>query len=190
MRKPKNKVLVEEFDGGRRKITVNGKVVYDDDRDNFIIWDMMNVLGIDNEVEFIEENGKKQRIVMIIKGYKTRKSSTLGYRMGNPEKDFDLGGKPVESNYVVFVKLSDCKIVERDERKFYNADDAKSIRITYFGTYHGSSKLKKENNIYAESTWFRTVYFVRKGKVYTSRIKYDLDQVIRQQKLDKRCKEI
>lgn len=43
--KKQNDVLVEDFDGGQRKITVNGKTIFDDDSDNFTMWTMVDVLN-------------------------------------------------------------------------------------------------------------------------------------------------
>ncbi len=126
---------------------------------------------------------------MIIKGYKTRKSNTLGYRMGNPEKDKDLHGYPVSSNYVVFVKIADCAIYEKDDQKYYKPDNAKSIPVAYGGTFYGYGKLKKLTNFWKEVSYYRTVYFAWDAKVYTARITYtEKDEIEHQKEIDKRDK--
>ena len=114
-------------------------------------------------------------------GLTFNKNRRLGFRPGNPETDVDSDGRPVQSNYVSIVRIKDCRIYERDERKYYDATGAPSIPIGYGGTYYGYGDWKKRKTTmgkwlqdkpgtpieYVYEYWQCTVYLVRGGTVYT-----------------------
>lgn len=116
---------------------------------------------------------------MYLKGIKVKKRSDLGWRRGNPEKDFDLDGNPVQSNYVSIVRIKDCRIYDKDGRNYYDANEAPSIPIGYGGTYYGYGPMEirtSQRGVYIGEEWRHiyqqaTAYFVQDGKVYSGSIK-------------------
>ncbi|HNC58674.1 MAG TPA: hypothetical protein PLP33_24825 [Leptospiraceae bacterium] len=108
---------------------------------------------------------------MIIDGLKARKSKRIGWRNSDPTRDFDLCGDPVESNYVAFVRISDCRIYEKEGRRYYDASNAPSIPVNHGGTYYGYSSLKKKSDVY-----YRDVYFVIDNYIYVAKIKYSREK--------------
>jgi hypothetical protein len=114
-------------------------------------------------------------------GLTFRKNRRYGFRLSDPTKDFDSYGRPVERNYVSFVRIKECEIYERDGRKYYNAENAKSISVVHGGTNYGYGVWKHRNT--ARGKWIRndqeemvyvyeymqcTVYLAIDGVVYTS----------------------
>jgi hypothetical protein len=111
---------------------------------------------------------------MIIKGIKVKRSKTIGYRMANPETDRDTAGNPVPSNYVAFVKISDCKVEKKEGKNYYDPKDAPNIPVGYGGTYYGYGEdtLRRSergvwiNNKLCYEYYQYNVYFVQDGRVY------------------------
>ena len=103
------------------------------------------------------------------------KNRRLGFRSSNPNVDFDLDGNPVQSNYVAIVRINDCEIIERDGKRYYNAENAPSIPLHYGGTYYGyknwtkrkSTRGKWVEGFFTHEYWQCTTYLVRDGYVYT-----------------------
>ena len=125
---------------------------------------------------------------MKLKGYNARRSTALGWRNGDPERDFDLDGSPVDSNHIVIVRIKDCELTEQNGRPVYIAKNAPSIPIGYGGTWYGYGphELKTDGRQFGERWswvyWTNRVYFVRDAQVYTARgygdrIPYDWGEV-------------
>jgi hypothetical protein len=81
---------------------------------------------------------------MVVKGYirfhgkRAYYCPSLGWRRGQPG-DVDSHGEPVESNYVVFVRIKDCRLYE-DERGMLRYDPNKApqaFAVGYGGTFYG-----------------------------------------------------
>lgn len=115
---------------------------------------------------------------MRIDGIEVKKRNDLGYRPGNPEIDENLEGEPVKPNYVSFVRIKDCKVYEEDNRWYYEPKDAPCIPVSHGGTYYGYGKTNIRSS--KLGIWINgelhynyqqvTVYFARKGYVYTGTI--------------------
>lgn len=112
------------------------------------------------------------------------KNGNFGFRMSNPEIDFNRDGYPVEKNYVSFVKISDCRLYQKRGRTYYDASEAPSIPVNHGGTYYGYGEWKKrksnvgkwlrDNNnqmYWVDEYWQCTVYLAKDGFVYTSSLK-------------------
>ena len=112
---------------------------------------------------------------MQLKGFDARRSNTLGFRNSDPERDFDLRGDPVESNYVAFVRLKDCRHYKDGGRNYYDPKNAPSIPVNHGGTWYGygPQELKKDGKRFGQRWtwvyWSYRVYFAHKGYVYTAR---------------------
>jgi hypothetical protein len=109
-------------------------------------------------------------------------------RFANPEIDFDLDGYPIDSNFVVIVRVADCEVTERHpcgSPKRVKTDNAQSyVQLEYSATYCGYTEWKEvkskrwityadENTGDLESTnvFFRRIkYSVEDGKVYSKSI--------------------
>lgn len=80
---------------------------------------------------------------MYIKGIKCRKSKTIGFRMAI-EGDKDLDGNQVDNNYVSFVKIKDCPVIDG----YYNPHSisAKCISVNHGATNYGYGKPKTKLN--------------------------------------------
>jgi len=75
---------------------------------------------------------------MILKGIRCRRSKVYGWRPGDPATDVDGRGNPVQSNYVVIVRIKDCPVVEKNGRSHYNPKGvAQAFPISNGGTYYG-----------------------------------------------------
>ncbi|MCU7667624.1 hypothetical protein [Bacillus thuringiensis] len=118
---------------------------------------------------------------MYLKGIKVKKNTNLGYRSGNPEKDRDVDGKPVDATYISFVKMKDCQIIKDDTGSYYDPKDAPCIPVGHGGTYYGYGKtnirkseagtfIDEEDGIHYEYEQV-TAYFAYKGYVYSGSIK-------------------
>lgn len=119
-------------------------------------------------------------------------SKTIGFRYGNPAIDRNIDGVPVESNYVSFVHINDCEIYEKEEKKYYNPENASCIPISHGGTNYGYGAWKKRKS--SRGIWVRqdieskcvlvheyaqcTVYYAYKGKVYTGSIRRPITEVL------------
>lgn len=118
---------------------------------------------------------------MLLKGRKTRISTTVGFRMGDPTRDNDLHGKPIDKNHCVFVKIKDCRVYEEDGKKIYDPIPAKAIPANNGGTYYAYGKWKKRTSpdgryvsdgnggqVFAYVYEQQTTYFAHDAKVYTA----------------------
>lgn len=63
-------------------------------------------------------------------GIDLKRAPRIGWRYGDPERDRDLSGRPIERNYVAFVYVRDCPIEVRDGRTIYRANGAPMIPIS------------------------------------------------------------
>lgn len=137
---------------------------------------------------------------MIIKGFKTRESSTLSFRMGNPLTDVDSHGNPVQNSYIVLVNRKDCPIVNKNGSRYIDTKDVpQAVVIAYGGTYYGygekilkKSKFPKfirsnngEGGMVTE--WYETrFYAVNKGRVYTTTFRTFVGKLVQRDiKIDK-----
>ena len=77
---------------------------------------------------------------MMLDGIRMRRSRVYGFRHGDPTTDVDSDGEPVDTNYVVIVRIKDCKL-ERDPktgRVYYNPQGVpQAMALGYGGTYYG-----------------------------------------------------
>jgi hypothetical protein len=80
---------------------------------------------------------------MYINGHKCRKSKTIAFRM-SIEGDKNQHGEQVDNNYVSFVKIKDCPIVDG----YYNpySISVKCIPINHGGTFYGYGEPKIKLN--------------------------------------------
>jgi hypothetical protein len=107
---------------------------------------------------------------MKVGGYYFAKAKTLSYRMAK-EGDKYVDGSPIPANYVVIVRVKDCKVVENTSTKtIINTDDAKAIKLTghsYTNKVYGEWKEKvKDGKPYYQIT----MYIVKDGQVYRTSI--------------------
>jgi len=78
---------------------------------------------------------------MILDGIRCKRSKVYGWRNGDPATDMDGRGQPVQSNYVVIVRIKDCPVVEKNGRQCYNPNGVKqAFPISHGGTYYGYGK--------------------------------------------------
>jgi hypothetical protein len=120
---------------------------------------------------------------MIHDGVRCRRSNVYGWRHGNPETDVDSDGKPVQSNFVVLVRIKDCPVEEENGRRYYKPKGVKqAVVLGYGGTYYGYGKSRVVSGGRGRHVNFRTVtglgrefrysyvqtpyYAVRDGHVY------------------------
>jgi hypothetical protein len=116
-------------------------------------------------------------------GIPVKLNKKYGYRMSNPLVDKDLKGNPVSSNYISIVKISDCTILEKNGKNYYNSENAPSIPLSYGGTYYGYGQEKRRSS--EQGVWINNklcyeyiqynVYFVNDGRVYTASRKATLE---------------
>jgi hypothetical protein len=101
-------------------------------------------------------------------GQKMQKCRVLGFRQADPELDVDDQGRPMASNALVIVKISDCEIVE-DEfgRKSYRPDKApQAFKLGMGGTYYGYHKVIKRARRCRAIEDSHGIHFVEKGEQY------------------------
>lgn len=125
---------------------------------------------------------------MILDGIKCVESKAYGWRHGDPTRDVDRNGNPVQNNYIVIVRIKDCRLYEKDGKKFYDPLNApQAFKLAYGGTYYGYGEPKtikdglgrwvgvsvKDVNGFSktEKVWLCSyiktpMYFVRKGRIY------------------------
>lgn len=100
---------------------------------------------------------------MKFNGHQCRVVRSLGWRSGNPEMDKDESGNPVKPNFLVIVRIADCKITtEKNGRQHYNPDGVKqAFPLLYSGTHYGWRTLN--------ATAKKPIrgYVVLDGKVYS-----------------------
>jgi hypothetical protein len=72
---------------------------------------------------------------MILNGIRCRRSKVYGWRNGDPATDVDRHGDPVQSNYMVIVRIKDCPVV--DERHYNPKGVKQAFPISNGGTYYG-----------------------------------------------------
>ena len=117
-------------------------------------------------------------------GITLSKNGNFAWRMSNPKTDVDKHGRPVQSNYISFVKMGDCRIYERDGQSFYDAKEAPAIPVGHGGTYYGYGKWKKRKStngkwmrnemdemVFVNEYWQSTKYLVKDARVYTASLK-------------------
>ena len=119
---------------------------------------------------------------MIHDGIRCRQSRVFGWRTGEPG-DVNRDGRPIKSNYVVIVRLSDCPTKVVNGREYYNADGVKqAFPISHGGTNYGYGKSRIVRNgpgrhvrVYrdgkAQYEWMCSyvktpIYVVRDGRVH------------------------
>lgn len=116
---------------------------------------------------------------MKLKGFDARRAGAFRYRHGDPTRDVDRDGEPVESNYIVIVRLDACRIWtcggtkcgrSDGEHQHYDPKDApQAIALAYGGTWYGYAEWKHTD----KDGWFCPVYLVKDGIVYKARVKAD-----------------
>jgi len=118
---------------------------------------------------------------MMLDGIKIKKSKAYGWRNADPSIDVDDQGRPLQSNYIVIVKINDCPIYEKNGRKYYEPKGVKqAFKLGMGGTYYGYGKTQIIHNGYGRYVLSRhdnkmtlmysyrktPMYFVRDGQVY------------------------
>jgi len=106
-------------------------------------------------------------------GIQLQRARHLGWRESDPKKDFDRDGEPVESNYVAIVRIKDCKIYEKDGRRYYDARGAPSIPINHGGTNYGYGKWRKryaQMGVWIDGKLYHDYYTVPMYVVYDAKV--------------------
>jgi len=106
---------------------------------------------------------------MKFKGIDCRQANHLGYRKADPEKDRDISGNPVPANYVVVVRMKDCRVYEdyKSGGLVYDASEAPAIPLDYSRTNAGYGKWSRR----MEMHWTCPFYVVKDGRVYRGTIR-------------------
>ena len=112
------------------------------------------------------------------------RNKDIGWRMSNPEVDFYKDGRPVETNYVSFVRIKDCPTYVRGGERYYEPVGAKCIPVNHGGTYYGYGEWKKRrvtggkfmqnkdgDMVFIHEYWQCTKYLVNDAMVYTASLK-------------------
>ena len=141
---------------------------------------------------------------MYIKGIRVRKSNAIYFRMAI-EGDINLRGEQVESNYVSFVRIKDCPLVEKDGETYFdpNSPKVKCISVTHGGTFYAYGKTKLKWNqpitnvytdgcVYVKDRWQETPFYaVKDAQVYVGHIKKLVtDKQINERKTKLRIKKL
>lgn len=121
---------------------------------------------------------------MIWDGIRCKRSRVYGWRDGDPATDVDFPGNPVQSNYVVIVRIADCPVETKPSgREYYKPEGVKqAFPISNGGTHYGYGKSKIIRNgpgrhvlVFrngkAQYEWLATyvktpMYVVRDGEVH------------------------
>jgi acetylornithine/succinyldiaminopimelate/putrescine aminotransferase len=97
-----------------------------------------------------------------------------GYRMANPETDFYIDGTSVKSNYVVIVRIKDCRIYEDKGHRYYDATNAPAIQMSghsltsaVYGKRSVRNRIVVEDGIFYEKYYQTTLFHVIRGRVYS-----------------------
>ena len=109
-------------------------------------------------------------------GVPIRRSAAIAFRDGDPSRDVDGHGDPVKPNYVVFVRIKDCPVLDctstacierRGAHKHYDPNGAKqAFRVKYGGTNYGFTKWKLGYRF-----WESHMYVVIDGVVFVGTIR-------------------
>jgi hypothetical protein len=118
---------------------------------------------------------------MVIKGFNTRESRTLTFRMGDPSMDVDSHGNPVDNNYIVIINRKDCKYVVKNGTKYIDSKGVKqAVVLGYGGTFYGYGVKTLKKSKYPKyiktkfdgrmvTEWYESrFYAVKDGRVYTT----------------------
>lgn len=109
---------------------------------------------------------------MIYNRIQFSKAQHLGWRFANPAKDFDQYGNPIESNYIVFVRIADCKITKNNEGKLvYDPSEAPMHGIqrhSETGMAYGTPNRRRKND--QEFSYSCPVFLMLNGFVYKATI--------------------
>jgi len=106
-----------------------------------------------------------------MKGIDVKEAQHIGWRHGDPSRDKDLDGRPIQSNYVVFVYIKDCVLYEQDGWTRYDPKNAPAIPVAHGGTYYAYGKTRKSSRGYETVP----MYFCKDARVYTGTIHRDID---------------
>ena len=112
---------------------------------------------------------------MKLEGYDVILNKNMTYRFSDGN-DKDINGDPIPDGYIVFIRLSDCKIVDDGNgRTYYDCESSPIIPIEYLDSWYGVGETKRKKvtkpiniddqlvNEYNHST----IYFAYNGMVYT-----------------------
>jgi len=86
----------------------------------------------------------------MFKGVKTRKANHLGWRHADPSRDKNLRGQPIEENYIVIVRIKECRLYEEDGKDMYDPKDAPAIPQVHSRTNASYGKSRTRNG----RAWF------------------------------------
>ena len=102
----------------------------------------------------------------------------LGWRMADPERDFDYDLNPIESNYIIIVSLKDCEILEDNKYDPKNAPALFPHRYSPMNRcIYGIRRQSKCFNGYKIRRINLPVYLVNNDKVYQSSIYYPANKI-------------
>lgn len=119
---------------------------------------------------------------MNIRGFDAQRQKSYRWRYGDPARDLTLDGDPVQPNYVVIVRLKQCRIWTCTDSKcgrgepthqHYDAREApQAVRLNYGGTGYGYGEWKQGRTeafgkkFADECQWYCPVFIVYDGYVY------------------------
>ena len=83
---------------------------------------------------------------MLLNGLNHRKNKNYTWRYGNPEIDKDIYNNPINSNYIAFVKVKDCDIVNIDDIDYLEPKNAPAVKLGYGLTHQGYTEFKKKTS--------------------------------------------
>ena len=122
---------------------------------------------------------------MWFNGMVIRRNKKLAYRRADPMRDVDDDGRPLKSNYIVIVRMKDCRLFTQPgdldrfgmPRQYYDPEEApQTVKLGMGGTNYGYGKwrthrtarrFQTEQGIVTVSEWYSCpVYVVLDGRVY------------------------
>ena len=113
---------------------------------------------------------------MIVRGIKVRESNKYYWRPGNKLIDKDSHGNPVDSNYFIVIRKTDCPLKEIDGIMYRIADEnvPQAVVLGYGATYYGYGKTYTKIIVF-DKYKITPFYTVVKGKLYVGSIKNKID---------------
>ncbi len=115
---------------------------------------------------------------MKLEGYDVVLNKNITYRFAN-ENDKDMYGDSIPDGYIVFIKLSDCRIIDNgDGKSFYDCENSPIIPLMYLDSWYGIGESKERhitkgitiNDEFVNSYKHSSIYFAHNGMVYTGSI--------------------
>ena len=123
---------------------------------------------------------------MRFKGHNVRRTRAWGWRHCK-DGDINERGRQIDGCYVIIVKISDCRLYEREGRSYYDASNAPaafphahSRTDMVYGKRHNVydawtakwARDEKGNDVYTYSYSYVDLFVVKDGQVYKGRCGY------------------